>query len=164
MEWYYYDAKWKDAQAQIANDRVERLAVFDCVPILEALERADARFAEEWWHWFFFATEHAERVICADPLAWYHFKGDSGSVSFKAIIFIPSSIPDEFWQSAKNSEQDVRLMVKRVFITNDLGEHKLPKWISWLKVIVDGGHFFSKMLQGLTDMRISRRPPSQRLA
>ncbi|WP_342344687.1 alpha/beta fold hydrolase [Micrococcus sp. KRD153] len=52
-------------------DRVERLAVFDCVPILEALERADARFAEEWWHWFFFATEHAERVICADPLAWY---------------------------------------------------------------------------------------------
>lgn len=51
--------------------RVERLAVLDCVPILEALERADARFAEEWWHWFFFATEQAERVICADPLAWY---------------------------------------------------------------------------------------------
>ena len=39
--------------------------------LVEALERADARFAEEWWHWFFFATEHAERVICADPLAWY---------------------------------------------------------------------------------------------
>ena len=25
------------------------------VPIVEALERADARFAELWWHWFFFA-------------------------------------------------------------------------------------------------------------
>lgn len=52
-------------------DRVNRLAVLDSVPILEALERADARFAELWWHWFFFASPHAERVITADPLAWY---------------------------------------------------------------------------------------------
>lgn len=50
---------------------VTRLAVLDSVPILEALERADARFATEWWHWFFFATPHAERVITTDPLAWY---------------------------------------------------------------------------------------------
>lgn len=48
--------------------RVHRLAVLDSVPILEALERTDARFAEAWWHWFFFATEEAERVITADPL------------------------------------------------------------------------------------------------
>jgi len=52
-------------------DRVSRLAVLDAVPIAEALERADARFAELWWHWFFFASEHAVRVITADPLAWY---------------------------------------------------------------------------------------------
>jgi len=29
-------------------------------------------------------------------------------------------------------------MVRRIFITKDLGEHKLPKWIGWIKVIVDG--------------------------
>lgn len=52
--------------------RVSTLAVLDSVPVLEALERADARFAESWWHWFFFASSpHAERVINADPLAWY---------------------------------------------------------------------------------------------
>lgn len=51
--------------------RVSRLAVLDSVPILEALERADARFAEKWWHWFFFNSHHAERVINADPMAWY---------------------------------------------------------------------------------------------
>ncbi|MTD14625.1 alpha/beta fold hydrolase [Nakamurella sp. YIM 132087] len=51
--------------------RVTALAVLDSVPILEALERADARFAEKWWHWFFFASDQAERVITADPLAWY---------------------------------------------------------------------------------------------
>ena len=52
-------------------DRVTRLGVLDSVPILEALERADARFAEQWWHWFFFSSVHAERVITADPIAWY---------------------------------------------------------------------------------------------
>jgi len=51
--------------------RVTHLAVLDSVPILEALERADAHFAESWWHWFFYPSDQAERVICADPLAWY---------------------------------------------------------------------------------------------
>jgi haloacetate dehalogenase len=46
--------------------------ILDGVPILEAVERADARFAAAWWHWFFFAgSPHAERVITADPDAWY---------------------------------------------------------------------------------------------
>lgn len=54
-------------------DLVERLTLIDCVPILEALERCDARFAEAWWHWFFFAApgRKAERTINADPDAWY---------------------------------------------------------------------------------------------
>jgi heat shock protein beta len=29
-------------------------------------------------------------------------------------------------------------MVKRVFITSDLGDNFLPKWAGWIKVIVDG--------------------------
>lgn len=52
-------------------EQVTALAVLDSVPILEALERADARFAELWPHWFFFSAPDAERVITADPLAWY---------------------------------------------------------------------------------------------
>jgi haloacetate dehalogenase len=53
-------------------ERVTSLAVLDSVPIVEALERADAGFAQSWWHWFFLgASPHAERVITADPLAWY---------------------------------------------------------------------------------------------
>jgi len=53
-------------------DRVRALGVLDGVPMAEAVERADARFATEWWHWFFFASSpHAHRVITADPVAWY---------------------------------------------------------------------------------------------
>ena len=37
-------------------DHVRALVILDGVPIVEALERADARFAELWWHWFFVAS------------------------------------------------------------------------------------------------------------
>jgi haloacetate dehalogenase len=51
---------------------VTRLVVLDGVPIGEALARCDARFAAAWWHWFFFAQpDTPERVINADPIAWY---------------------------------------------------------------------------------------------
>ena len=53
-------------------DAVSTLAVLDAVPILDALERCDQRFARQWWHWFFFAqAEKPERAILADPDAWY---------------------------------------------------------------------------------------------
>ncbi|KAA1466486.1 HSP90-domain-containing protein [Dentipellis sp. KUC8613] len=75
----------------------------------------------------------------AKPLAWHHFTGDSGSgVSFRAIIFIPGKLDDSFWdQPTETTSNDVRLMVKRVFITSDLGEDSLPKWASWVKAVVD---------------------------
>ncbi|MEV4020931.1 alpha/beta hydrolase [Nonomuraea angiospora] len=52
---------------------VTRLIVMDGIPIGEALARADARFAAAWWHWFFLGqtAKPAERVINADPDAWY---------------------------------------------------------------------------------------------
>jgi haloacetate dehalogenase len=54
-------------------DRVSHLVVMDGLPILEHLERTDARFARAWWHWWFLGqTEKpAERVITADPDSWY---------------------------------------------------------------------------------------------
>jgi heat shock protein beta len=75
----------------------------------------------------------------AAPLAWHHFSGDSGSgVSFRAIIYVPSKLSDSYWQSpAARATGDIRLMVKRVLITSDLGEEGLPKWASWVKAVVD---------------------------
>ncbi|KAG6919444.1 hypothetical protein DXG01_006327 [Tephrocybe rancida] len=73
------------------------------------------------------------------PLAWQHFSGDSGSgTSFKAILYLPGKIDEEYWQQPLASKsKDIKLMVKRTFITSDLGEHGLPKWASWVKVVID---------------------------
>ncbi|KIK06721.1 hypothetical protein K443DRAFT_2857 [Laccaria amethystina LaAM-08-1] len=75
----------------------------------------------------------------SNPLAWHHFSGDSGSgVAFKAIIFLPSRLDGKFWQTLPDQKpKDIKLMVKRVFITSDLGDDSLPKWASWVKVVVD---------------------------
>ncbi len=55
-------------------ERVSKLVVMDGVPVVEALERCDDKFAAEWWHWWFFGqtAKPAERVICADPETWYN--------------------------------------------------------------------------------------------
>ena len=52
-------------------DRVTHLTALDVVPIGEALRRCDARFAAEWWHWFFLASPDAEKIIANDPDQFY---------------------------------------------------------------------------------------------
>ncbi|KAJ7276359.1 Hsp90 protein-domain-containing protein [Mycena haematopus] len=73
------------------------------------------------------------------PLAWQHFSGDSESgVSFKSIIYLPGKLDEEYWkQPLAYKSTDIKLMVKRVFITSDLGDDVLPKWASWVKAVVD---------------------------
>lgn len=58
-------------------DRVTHLVVMDGLPVVEHLERTDAVFAKAWWHWWFLGQtdKPAERVICADPDAWYRTPG-----------------------------------------------------------------------------------------
>jgi haloacetate dehalogenase len=51
---------------------VDRLVILDALPVVEHLDRCDARFAKAWYHWFFFTVaDKPERAINADPLAWY---------------------------------------------------------------------------------------------
>ena len=47
-------------------------ALMDSIPIVEHLDRMTPEFATAWYHWFFFAQpDIPERVIGADPDAWY---------------------------------------------------------------------------------------------
>ena len=76
---------------------VDRVALLDCLPVSEHLDRADARFATAWWHWFFFAQpEIPERVITADPDSWY--RGD------------PESMGRENYQEWRTAMRDPRVV------------------------------------------------------
>ena len=79
-------------------DAVTHLGVLDGIPIVEALERCDARFAALWWHWWFLGQtdKPAERVISADPDAWYtagpEQMGDEAHADFRAAIHDPATV------------------------------------------------------------------------
>lgn len=82
--------------------QVERAVFMDCIPISEHLRRADARFAQAWWHWFFFAQpDIPERVINADPDAWYI--GDPHTMGLENY---------EEWRAAMRSPEVVRAMLE----------------------------------------------------
>jgi len=76
---------------------IERLVIMDAVPIVEALERCNARFAAAWWHWFFFAQpDKPERAILADPEAWYRNSpermGEEAYADYRAAIHDPATV------------------------------------------------------------------------
>jgi haloacetate dehalogenase len=78
-------------------DTVKSLSILDGVPILEALERCNEKFATAWWHWFFFAQQDKpERAILADPLAWYggspEKMGTGNFQDFCAAIHDPQTV------------------------------------------------------------------------
>ncbi|MGW7093286.1 alpha/beta fold hydrolase [Streptomyces sp. NPDC054874] len=81
---------------------VTRVAFLDGLPISEHLKRADARFATAWWHWFFFAQPQIpERVINADPDAWY--RGDPQKMGVEN---------HEEWRAATRNPDVVRAMLE----------------------------------------------------
>jgi haloacetate dehalogenase len=80
---------------------VTHLAVLDSIPIAEALDRTDARFAAAWWHWFFLAQpEKPEQAINADPDAWYgalapgraEVMGEENHADFRRAIHDPATV------------------------------------------------------------------------
>lgn len=78
-------------------ENITHLAVLDCVPIIEALERCNARFAHDWYHWFFFAQpEKPERAILDDPDVWYGGRpegmGDEEYADFYRAIHDPATV------------------------------------------------------------------------
>lgn len=77
-----------------APEVVSRVALLDCIPIIEHLERISTEFATQWFHWFFFAQpDIPERVINADPDAWYRgdpeVMGEQNHAEFRAATRNP---------------------------------------------------------------------------
>ncbi|KAI9223743.1 Hsp90B [Blastocladiella britannica] len=75
-----------------------------------------------------------------DPAAHIHFRGE-GDSDFKAMLFIPKRPPNNLMTAAADSFlRNIKLFVRRVFITDELIDF-LPRYLSFLKGVIDSDDF-----------------------
>ncbi|VDL82173.1 unnamed protein product, partial [Nippostrongylus brasiliensis] len=86
--------------------------------------------AEEYDEFYKSITKDTEK-----PLTHVHFTAE-GEVTFRSILYVPKSSPSDMFQNYGKFVENIKLYVRRVFITDDFAD-MLPKYLSFIRGIVD---------------------------
>ncbi|XP_050221462.1 heat shock protein 90-5, chloroplastic [Mercurialis annua] len=71
-----------------------------------------------------------------DPLAYTHFTTE-GEVEFRSVLYIPGMGPLNNEEVMNPKTKNIRLYVKRVFISDDFDGELFPRYLSFVKGVVD---------------------------
>merc|ERR1712038_2158383 len=69
------------------------------------------------------------------PLTQSHFIAE-GEVTFKSLLFIPNTQPSETFNKYGQAGENIKLYVRRVFITDDFKD-MMPNYLSFVRGVVD---------------------------
>lgn len=71
-----------------------------------------------------------------EPAAHSHFSVE-GTIEFTGLLFIPGMAPFEQGDPAQMKSRNIRLYVKRVFISDEFDDNLMPRYLNFIKGIVD---------------------------
>jgi heat shock protein beta len=71
-----------------------------------------------------------------EPAAWTHFKAE-GDIDFKALMYIPKKPPMNYYEQYAENNSGLKLYVKKVLLSDEVGVELIPKYLSFLKGIID---------------------------
>ncbi|XP_011085393.1 heat shock protein 90-6, mitochondrial [Sesamum indicum] len=95
-----------------------------------------------------------------EPLASSHFTTE-GEVEFRSILYVPSIAPTGKDDIVNPKTKNIRLYVKRVFISDDFDGELFPRYLSFIKGVVDSNdlplNVSREILQESRIVRIMRK-------
>uniref|UniRef100_A0A2P2KRF8 Uncharacterized protein MANES_14G091600 n=1 Tax=Rhizophora mucronata TaxID=61149 RepID=A0A2P2KRF8_RHIMU len=95
-----------------------------------------------------------------DPLAYTHFTTE-GEVEFRSVLYIPGMGPLNNEEVINPKTKNIRLYVKRVFISDDFDGELFPRYLSFVKGVVDSNdlplNVSREILQESRIVRIMRK-------
>ncbi|KAF7141568.1 hypothetical protein RHSIM_Rhsim06G0174600 [Rhododendron simsii] len=95
-----------------------------------------------------------------EPLASSHFTTE-GEVEFRSILYVPSIAPMGKDDIANPKTKNIRLYVKRVFISDDFDGELFPRYLSFIRGVVDSNdlplNVSREILQESRIVRIMRK-------
>ncbi|XVE72531.1 hypothetical protein DITRI_Ditri11bG0046600 [Diplodiscus trichospermus] len=96
----------------------------------------------------------------ADPLASSHFTTE-GEVEFRSVLYVPAVSPMGKDDIINPKTKNIRLYVKRVFISDDFDGELFPRYLSFVKGVVDSNdlplNVSREILQESRIVRIMRK-------
>ncbi|KAK3123731.1 hypothetical protein QOZ80_8AG0635220 [Eleusine coracana subsp. coracana] len=95
-----------------------------------------------------------------DPLAHTHFTTE-GEVEFRSVLYVPGMAPLSNDEIMNPKTKNIRLYVKRVFISDDFDGELFPRYLSFVKGVVDSNdlplNVSREILQESRIVRIMRK-------
>eukprot|EP00475_Leptophrys_vorax_P026052 TRINITY_DN3650_c0_g2_i1.p1 TRINITY_DN3650_c0_g2~~TRINITY_DN3650_c0_g2_i1.p1 ORF type:complete len:801 (-),score=87.61 TRINITY_DN3650_c0_g2_i1:173-2542(-) len=95
-----------------------------------------------------------------DPMAYAHFSTE-GEIEFKSLLYIPGMAPFDSNEMFSGKTRNIRLYVKRVFISDQFDGELFPRYMAFVKGVVDSNdlplNVSREILQESRVVRIMRK-------